>query len=255
MAYDVVAFYRFVVLDNLETLQTQIKAFCAEHNLCGITLLAPEGVNGTMAGSAEGIKALIALYDDLFGISQGEVKYSTASIQPFKKARIRLKKEIITMKAPEANPNELVGTYVEPKDWNALLADPDVVLLDTRNHYETALGTFENAIDPKVQHFTQFPEFVQRKLDPAKNQKIAMFCTGGIRCEKASAYMLAHGYKEVYHLKGGILKYLEEVPAEQSKWQGACYVFDRRQALGHGLEEERYLASPISHADDYKRVE
>ena len=255
MAYDVVAFYRFVALENLLELQTQLKDFCVAHNLCGITLLAPEGVNGTMAGSPENVKAMINLYDKLFGINQGEVKYSTASIQPFKKARIRLKKEIITMKAPEANPNNLAGTYVDPKDWNALLADPDVVVVDTRNHYETALGTFENALDPKVQYFTQFPEFVQKKLDPTKNQKIAMFCTGGIRCEKASAYMLAHGFEEVYHLKGGILKYLEEVPQEQSKWQGACFVFDRRQALSHGLAEERYLASPISRADDYKNVE
>jgi UPF0176 protein len=255
MAYHVVAFYRFVTLNNLPELQTQIKNFCAEHNLCGITLLAPEGVNGTMAGSPEAIKAMINLYDTLFGINLGEVKYSNASIQPFKKSRIRLKKEIITMKRPEADPTKLVGVYVPPKEWNDIISQPDVLVVDTRNHYETALGMFEGAIDPKTQYFTQFPEFVEKHLDPKKHTKLAMYCTGDIRCEKASAYMLAHGFKEVYHLKGGILKYLEEVPPEQSKWQGACYVFDRRQALGHGLQEERYLASPISHADDYKRVE
>lgn len=212
-----------------------LKELGASLGICGIILLADEGVNGTIAGpSKEAVDEILA---QLPFNENAEIKWSTASVQPFFKFKVRLKKEIITMKAPEANPNEIVGDYVEPKDWNALISDPDVLVLDTRNTYETELGTFKNAVDPNIQHFTHFKDFVETLPEDAKGKKVAMFCTGGIRCEKASAYMLAHGFNEVYHLKGGILKYLETVPKENSLWEGACFVFDKRVALEHGLEE------------------
>lgn len=236
--YAVAAFYRFVPLTDLPRLQAETKAFCLAHDVKGTTLIAPEGINGTMAGPQQGIDAFVDYMDRVFGIRQGEVKFSTAIDMPFRRVKIRLKKEIITLKRPEADPNKIVGTYVEAKDWNALISDPDVLVLDTRNTYETEIGIFKNAVDPQLDVFSQFPDYVEKYLDPKKHKKVAMFCTGGIRCEKASSYMLAHGFEEVYHLKGGILKYLEEIPQEQSLWDGSCYVFDDRIALGHGLSEE-----------------
>jgi UPF0176 protein len=235
--YKVAAFYRFVSLIDLPKLQAAVKAFCVEHNIFGTTLIAPEGVNGTMAALPEAMDAFVAMMEELFELSKGELKFSTASDMPFKRIKIRLKKEIITLKRPEADPTKIVGTYVAPSEWNKLIADPEVILIDTRNAYETEVGIFKGAIDPNIDVFTQFPEFVDQNLDPKKHKKIAMFCTGGIRCEKASAYMLANGFEEVYHLKGGILKYLEEIPEEESQWDGGCYVFDDRCVLGHGLEE------------------
>lgn len=237
MIWNVAALYRFVELHDLPALQAEVKAFCAEHGICGTILLAPEGINGTIAGAGDHLAAVVDRLDALFGIRKGELKFSTATEKPFARLKIRLKKEIITMRAPEANPAIRVGTYVEPKDWNAVITDPDVLVLDTRNIYETEVGIFKGAVDPKIETFTAFKDFVSAELDPAQHRKVAMFCTGGIRCEKASAYMLAHGFEEVYHLKGGILKYLEDVPAEQSLWEGDCYVFDNRVAVGHGLEE------------------
>ena len=237
MTYAVAAFYRFVALEDLPRLQAETKAFCLEHQVKGTTLIAPEGVNGTMAGSQAAIDLFIAYMDKNFGLLQGEVKFSTAMDMPFHRLKIRLKKEIITMKRPEADPTKTVGEYVTAREWNALIADPEVVVIDTRNVYETEIGSFKNAVDPNLQIFSEFPDYVEKHLDPKKHKKIAMFCTGGIRCEKASAYMLANGFENVYHLKGGILKYLEEIPADQSLWEGACYVFDDRIALGHGLEE------------------
>jgi len=235
--WTVAALYRFVALDDLPALQSVLKESGLAHGICGTILLAPEGLNGTIAGEGETLTKFLTLLHQKTGIFDGEVKYSTASKKPFLRLKIRLKKEIITMAAPEANPTRQVGRYVDPQDWNALIADPDVVLIDTRNDYETRVGIFDGAIDPNISKFTEFKEYVATHLDPARHKKIAMFCTGGIRCEKASSYMLAHGFEDVYHLKGGILKYLETVPAAESKWRGECFVFDRRVAVGHGLAE------------------
>lgn len=242
MSWKVAALYRFVPLDDLPALRAEVQEFCAENGVYGTLLLAPEGINGTIAAAPDRMDAVIDRLDALCGVKAGELKYSTASKQPFKRLKIRLKKEIITMRAPEADPSRLAGTYVEAQDWNALIADPEVVLLDTRNDYEVECGTFAGAIDPRIQTFTGFKDYVQHNLDPQKHKKIAMFCTGGIRCEKASAYMRAHGFETVYHLKGGILKYLETVPADRSLWRGSCFVFDERDALGHGLAEQERTA-------------
>lgn len=234
--WHVAAFYNFVdIAENRDSLRMPLKELGASLGICGIILLAPEGVNGTIAGPTR--EAVQEVLDALPLNDKAEVKWSTASVQPFFKYKVRLKKEIITMKAPEANPNVAVGDYVDAQDWNALISDPNVIVLDTRNAYETELGTFKGAIDPNIAHFTHFKEFVETMPEDAKSKKIAMFCTGGIRCEKASSYMMAHGFPEVYHLKGGILKYLETVPKEDSLWEGACFVFDKRVALEHGLEE------------------
>ncbi len=253
--WTVAALYRFVAIADLPALQAEVKAACLENDACGTLLLAPEGVNGTIAApSAEKMANVIALLDARLGVKSGELKYSTAEEKPFRRMKVRLKKEIITMKAPEADPTKQVGTYVTPENWNALIADPDVTLIDTRNTYETAVGIFKGAIDPQIETFTQFKDYVANNMDPAKHKKVAMFCTGGIRCEKASSYMLAHGFEEVYHLQGGILKYLETVNPQDSKWEGDCFVFDRRVAIGHGLEESPYdicfgCRFPLSDAD------
>ena len=239
-SWTVAALYKFVALTDLPELQAEIKAVCDENDICGTLLIAPEGINGTIAGQGNAINIIIDFLDKKAGVKQGELKYSSAQERPFRRIKVRLKKEIITMKAPEADPTKRVGTYVTPENWNALIADPEVTLVDTRNTYETAVGIFEGAIDPKIETFTEFKDYVHNNMDPTKQKKVAMFCTGGIRCEKASSYMLAHGVEEVYHLHGGILKYLEEVPAEESKWQGDCFVFDRRVAVGQDLEESPY---------------
>jgi len=236
----VAALYRFVALEDLPKLQKRIKDVCDANDICGTLLIAPEGINGTIAGQGNAIPTIIELLDEIAGVRDGELKYSSAAERPFRRIKVRLKKEIITMKAPEADPTKLVGDYVKPEDWNDLINDPDVTLIDTRNDYETTVGIFEGAIDPQIETFTEFKDYVQEKMDPKKQKKVAMFCTGGIRCEKASSYMLANGFEEVYHLQGGILKYLEEVPAEESKWKGDCFVFDRRVAVGQDLEESPY---------------
>ncbi len=233
--YTIAALYRFTPIADAPALRATLKDSFTLLGICGSLLIAPEGINGTLAGSAEAIDSMLALLCETTGLSRSEVKFSTSPFKPFDRLKVRLKKEIITFNQPDADPNQRVGTYVEAKDWNALISNPDVTVLDTRNTYETMVGTFEGAIDPKIEQFTDFAEFVAKTLDPNKHSKIAMYCTGGIRCEKASAYMLAQGFAEVYHLKGGILKYLEEVPQGQSKWNGECYVFDRRMAVGHGL--------------------
>lgn len=238
--WTVAALYRFVALEDLPALQKRIKDVCNEKGICGTLLIAPEGINGTIAGQGDAIPTIIDLLDDIAGVKSGELKYSSAEEKPFRRIKVRLKKEIITMKAPEANPTKQVGDYVKPEDWNALINDPDVTLIDTRNTYETAVGIFKGAIDPKIETFTEFKDYVHNNMDPKKQKKVAMFCTGGIRCEKASSYMLAHGFEEVYHLQGGILKYLEEIPADESQWEGDCFVFDRRVAVGQDLEESPY---------------
>ena len=254
MIYTIAAFYRFVVLEDLPDLKAELLREFKPLDLCGTLLLAPEGINGTMAGSAAAIETLLDIMAKHFGLPRTEVKFSTADEKPFDRLKIRLKREIITFRQPEADPNRQVGTYVKPEEWNQLLDDPEIVVVDTRNSYETMIGTFENALVPPIENFTEFADYVQRELDPARHKKIAMFCTGGIRCEKASAYMLAQGFNEVYHLQGGILKYLETVSPEDSRWHGACYVFDRRVAVGHGLQTGShtmcfYCGLPLSEPD------
>ena len=200
-----------------------------------------KGINGTLAGSADAIAALVEelRHGDLFGgrLDNLELKFSQASAMPFQRLKVRLKKEIVTLGDPATDPTRQVGVYVDPADWNALIAAPDTLVIDTRNAFEVAMGTFPGALDPGIESFGQFKDFAARHLDPAKHRKVAMFCTGGIRCEKASAYLLSRGFDEVYHLKGGILKYLEGVPEAESRWRGECFVFDDRVALGHGLHE------------------
>jgi UPF0176 protein len=235
MILSVATFYRFVPLDDLPSLREALHAACSGHGLRGTILLASEGINGTLAGPAAGIDAVLDDLDERCGLRSGEVKLSHAAEWPFARLKVRIRPEIITMRAPEANPALLAGTYVGPADWNALMADPDVLLLDTRNRYETAVGTFAGATDPGLDNFTDFKAFVENELDPARHRKVAMFCTGGIRCEKASAFMRARGFPEVFHLKGGILQYLEDVPEADSLWRGDCYVFDGRVAVGQGL--------------------
>jgi UPF0176 protein len=241
--YKIAALYRFVTILDIPALRKEIQDFDAllkakdGEGMCGTLLLAPEGVNGTIGAKSATLDAMIDFLDTKLGVRQGELKYSHASKTPFNRFKVRPKKEVITLKRPEADPNKLVGQYVEAKDWNTLISDPDVVVLDTRNEYETRVGIFKGAIDPNIQIFTEFPEWVEKNLDAKKHKKVAMFCTGGIRCEKASSYMLAHGFENVYHLKGGILQYLETVPAEESLWEGECFVFDKRVSVGHGLKE------------------
>jgi len=241
MIHKVAAFYQFAALPDYRALREPLRAFCAGLALKGSVLLAQEGINGTVAGAPEAIDALVheLAHGALFGgrLDNLELKFSNAEAMPFGRLKVRLKKEIVTLGDAAADPTRQVGTYVDADAWNALIAAPDTLVLDTRNAFEVAMGTFEGAIDPGIKSFGQFKEFAAEKLDPAKHRRIAMFCTGGIRCEKASAHLLARGFTEVYHLKGGILKYLEEVPEAQSRWRGECFVFDERVALGHGLQE------------------
>ena len=241
MAYKVAAFYQFASLPDFRELREPLRRLCGDLAVKGSVLLADEGINGTLAGSTEAIDELVTTlrHGDLFGgrLDHLELKFSSAATMPFGRLKIRLKREIVTFGDKAADPLLQVGSYVEPKDWNDLIAAPDTVVIDTRNAFEVAIGTFEGAIDPAIASFGQFKDFTARHLDPARDRKIAMFCTGGIRCEKASSYLLAQGFAEVYHLKGGILNYLEQVPATDSRWRGECFVFDDRVALGHGLRE------------------
>jgi len=241
LPYKVMAIYKFAELPDAELIQPVLAAFCCGRDIKGTLILAPEGINGTVAGSAGAIDALadFLFSDGPFGgrLAGAEVKYSGASDMPFLRMKVRLKPEIVTLRAPEANPARAVGTYVEPQDWNGLIERNDVVLVDTRNDYEVGLGTFQRALDPATRSFTEFKDYVATHLDPARDKKVAMFCTGGIRCEKASSYLLSQGFEEVFHLKGGILKYLEVVPEAESRFAGECFVFDERVSVGHGLVE------------------
>ena len=243
MTYKLAAFYQFAALPDFRNLREPLRALCGELNLKGSLLLAHEGINGTVAGSTESIGQFVDVlqHGDLFGgrLDALELKFSYASAMPFGRLKVRLKKEIVTFGDASADPTRQVGTYVEPKDWNELIAAPDTVVIDTRNAFEVAHGTFEGAIDPAIASFGQFKQFAARHLDPAKHRKVAMFCTGGIRCEKASSYLLSQGFAEVYHLKGGILSYLAQVTESESRWRGECFVFDERVALGHGLRERQ----------------
>jgi UPF0176 protein len=253
MALKVAAFYQFAALPDFQALRAPLHALCARLGLKGSVLLAHEGINGTLAGPAEGIDALIEEFREgvLFDgrLNNLELKYSAAVEMPFGRLKVRLKKEIVTLGDPLADPTRQVGTYVDADEWNALIASDDVLVLDTRNAFEVAMGTFEGARDPGIASFGQFKAFTARELDPTRHKRIAMFCTGGIRCEKASSHLLAQGFAEVYHLKGGILKYLEQIPQADSRWRGECFVFDERVALGHGLRP-RQQSLRMEVADD-----
>ena len=236
----VCALYRFVRLENYEALREPLLALMEQFDVRGTLLLANEGVNGTIAGSREGIDAVVAWLRSDERLAPLDTKESLHDELPFKRSKVKLKKEIVTLGVEGIDPNRVVGTYVEPKDWNALISDPDVVLIDTRNQYEVDVGTFKGAVSPVTETFRQFPDYVKEHLDPQKNKKVAMFCTGGIRCEKSTAFLKEQGFDEVYHLKGGILKYLEEVPENETLWQGECFVFDDRVTVDHKLQKGHY---------------
>ncbi|MBL4611168.1 oxygen-dependent tRNA uridine(34) hydroxylase TrhO [Halopseudomonas sp.] len=231
----VVALYKFVTLENYPDLRQPLLDVMLENGVKGTLLLAREGINGTIAGPRAGMDAVLGWLRSDPRLSDLDHKESLCDEMPFYRTKVKLKKEIVTIGVEGVSPNEKVGTYVEPADWNALISDPEVLLIDTRNDYEVSIGTFEGAIDPQTKSFREFPEYVKAHYDPAKHKKVAMFCTGGIRCEKASSYMLQQGFDEVFHLKGGILKYFEEVPLEQSRWNGECFVFDNRVTVRHDL--------------------
>lgn len=250
----VAAMYRFAKFPDFESFRQPLLDLMLANEVRGTLLLAAEGINGTIAGPRAGIDAVLAFIrnDDRF--SGLDVKESFSEENPFYRSKVKLKKEIVTMGVEDIDPNHIVGTYVEPAKWNELISSPDVVLLDTRNKYEYEIGTFENAINPETDSFREFPEYVSKNLDPAKHKKVAMFCTGGIRCEKSTAYLKQQGFEEVYHLKGGILKYLEDVPEQETLWQGECFVFDNRVTVNHSLEPGQYdqchaCRMPITEAD------
>ncbi len=252
----VAALYQFTPFDDLEKIKTPLFAKCEEAGTRGTLLLAKEGINGTIAGSAGAITQVVDYIRSLPGCADLEVKYSYASEMPFIRMKVRVKREIVTMGEPDIDPTASVGSYVDPHDWNALISDPDVVVIDTRNDYEVDVGTFKGAVDPHTTSFREFPawfrEHREELLDGKK--KVAMFCTGGIRCEKSTSFLRQEGVDEVYHLKGGILKYLEEVPEKDSLWEGDCFVFDERVTVKHGLEQGEYslcraCRHPVSEAD------
>ena len=239
--YIVAALYHFTRFPDPAALKPALFDLCTANDVKGTLLLAQEGINGTIAGPRDGIEAVIAHIRALPGCTDLEWKESTATEPPFRKMKVRIKREIVTMGQPDVDPKARVGNYVAPADWNALIRDPDVAVIDTRNDYEVAIGTFDGAVDPETKSFGEFPDWWQANKKKFDGKKIAMFCTGGIRCEKSTNYLLGQGVEDVYHLKGGILKYLEEVPAEDSTWQGECFVFDGRVSVGHGLEEGPHL--------------
>lgn len=250
----VCALYHFVTLDDYAALQAPLLRLMQQHGVKGTLLLAREGINGTIAGSREGIDAVLTWLKSDPRLQDLDHKESFDTAIPFYRSKVKLKKEIVTMGVEGVDPRRKVGTHIEPKDWNALISAPDVLLIDTRNEYEVELGTFKGAVNPHTESFREFPEYVKSQLDPARHRKIAMFCTGGIRCEKSTAYLKEQGFDEVYHLKGGILKYLEEVPAENSLWEGECFVFDNRVTVNHALEKGSYeqchaCRLPITEAD------
>ncbi|OHV75520.1 rhodanese-related sulfurtransferase [Ensifer sp. LCM 4579] len=235
--FRVAALYHFVSFPRFAEFRGPLQVVCDENAVKGTLLIAREGINGTIAGSDEGIAAVLAFLRAQPEFTRLEHKESRASSMPFLRMKVRLKKEIVTMGVENIDPNRVVGTYVEPRDWNALISDPDTLVIDTRNDYETAIGLFRGAVDPKTKTFREFPDWIRNHGGLHNKPKIAMYCTGGIRCEKATAFMKEQGFEEVYHLKGGILKYLEEIPLEKSLWDGACFVFDERVSVTHGLQE------------------
>ncbi|WP_413774686.1 rhodanese-related sulfurtransferase [Mesorhizobium sp. AR10] len=235
--FRVAALYRFARLDTFEALRAPLAAFCCGRSIKGTLLLAHEGINGTVAGSEQAIAQLIDHLESIEGLAGLEVKYSSAAEMPFHRMKVRLKREIVTMGVWDIDPTTSAGTYVAPADWNALISDANTIVIDTRNAYEVSIGTFKCAVDPDTTSFREFPAWVEQHRGELDGRKVAMFCTGGIRCEKATAYVKSLGFQDVFHLRGGILKYLEEVPAEESLWQGECFVFDERVSVSHGLAE------------------
>lgn len=232
----VAALYQFVSLDDPKSLQPLLLNFLNDHDIRGTLILANEGINGTVSGTRDCIDGLYRWFKQHSKLKDVKAKESFHDEQPFYRTKVKLKKEIVTMGVEGIDPKKVVGTYVKPADWNALISDPDVVLIDTRNDYEVDIGTFKGAVNPKTDTFREFPDYVAENLDPTKQKKVAMFCTGGIRCEKSTAYLKEQGFDEVYHLEGGILKYLENVPETDSMWEGDCFVFDNRVSVGHELK-------------------
>ena len=236
----VCALYKFVTLENYQALRQPIHDVMEKHHVRGTLLLANEGINGTIAGSRHAIDTVITWLKSDPRLAELECKESITSVMPFNRTKVKLKKEIVTMGIEGIDPKQVVGTYVNAQDWNLLIDDPEVLVIDTRNDYEFQVGTFKNAINPNTQSFREFPQYVKENLDSAKHKKVAMFCTGGIRCEKSTAFLKQQGFDEVYHLKGGILKYLEEMPIESTLWEGECFVFDERVTVNHHLEKGSY---------------
>ncbi len=250
----VAAFYKFVRLYNWVEIRNPLLSCCLDQGVKGTILLAEEGINGTIAGTRLAVNAALAFLKADPRLADLEIKESHTEFQPFDRIKIKLKKEIVTLGVPKIDPSHQVGTYVSPHEWNALISDPDVTVIDVRNRFEVGIGTFDRALDPQTRSFRQFPEYVRSQHDPSQHKKVALFCTGGIRCEKASAFMLSEGFEEVYHLQGGILNYLEKVPDDQSLWQGECFVFDQRVAVAQGMtdgsfEIRRDCGHPISESD------
>lgn len=250
----VVTFYKFVGLPDFAEKQSILLSYCQAQEVKGTILLAKEGINGTIAGLRDRVESVLSFLRFDPRLADLEHKESYTDTPPFERMKVRFKPEIVTLGLPEVDPNQQVGTYVSPQDWNDLISDPEVTVIDTRNDYEVNIGTFQKAQNPQTEIFRQFPDYVRQHLDPSKHKKVALFCTGGIRCEKASSFLLAQGFEQVYHLKGGILKYLEEVPTEESLWEGECFVFDERVAVRHNLEQAVYercssCGNPISDED------
>jgi UPF0176 protein len=233
----VVTFYKFVSFPDFAEKQITLLSYCQAQEVKGTILLAKEGINGTIAGLRDNVESVLSFLRFDPRLTDLEHKESYTDTLPFERMKVRFKPEIVTLGLPEVDPNQQVGTYVSPQDWNDLISDPEFTVIDTRNDYEVNIGTFQKAQNPQTETFRQFPDYVRDNLDPGKHKKVALFCTGGIRCEKASSFLLAQGFEQVYHLKGGILKYLEEVPTEESLWEGECFVFDERVAVRHNLEQ------------------
>ena len=244
MGFTVSAFYKFVAISDGAELRQRLAERCRELGIKGTVLIAPEGINATISGRQQDIDGILAWLRSDPRLAGLETKESSYAAHPFQRLKVKLKSEIISMREPAANPAIRTGTYVSAEDWNAIIQDAGVTLIDTRNAYEVGIGSFAGAIDPAIGIFSDFPAFVEQNLDPARNRKVAMFCTGGIRCEKASAYLLSKGFSEVYHLRGGILKYLETVGESDSLWRGECFVFDERVALGNGLTAGTHRLCP-----------
>lgn len=255
MTQIVASFYKFVSLPDFAQKRNPLLSYCQAQGVKGTIILASEGINGTIAApSSQAIESVLSFLRSDPRLSSLEHQESYADSLPFERMKVRLKREIVTIGLPGVDPNQRVGTYVSPQDWNALICDPEVTVIDTRNDYEVTIGTFKAAQNPQTSDFRQFPDYIRQHLDPSTHKKVALFCTGGIRCEKATSFMLSQGFSEVYHLKGGILKYLEEVPDQESLWQGECFVFDERVAVVHGLARGTYeicrsCGHPISDAD------
>lgn len=238
--YITAALYKFVDLPDYQELQEPLKACCDANNIKGSLLLATEGINGTIAGTREEIKKTLDFIRKDPRLADLVHREYPAAKMPFPRMKVKLKKEIVTFGVENANPNKAVGTYIKPEDWNAIISDPEVFVIDTRNDYEVGIGTFKNAVDPDIKAFSSFPDYIKENMDPKRHKKVAMFCTGGIRCEKASSYMLQEDFETVYHLEGGILNYLATIPESESLWEGDCFVFDHRVAFGNELKDSSY---------------